>query len=288
MKSGIYYDVPMNEYKKWPGVHKSMFKSILKSGLHFKYFLDHGEEETGIMHFGNLVDTLLLEPGLFLNRYMTIPETYESDKGPKPWNWNANACKGWREQILNDTPDIEIIKTDDLDRARKIVDAIKNHAEAGEWLSGKKQVSLYWTDPETGIDCKGRVDVLREDRIVDLKVTDDPHPRSFSGIVNRFLYHAGGAFYHDGYLLAQGKSLGPGPNIPFSFIAAEAEEPHDVVTYDLGPESFDCGRIVYREALARYKEMQETGEYNGYSQVTEEIEIPQWARNRLQLEGVIE
>lgn len=279
----------MEEYKKWSGLNKSSFKHILKSGLHYKYYLEHGDDKSDIMQFGNLVDTLLLEPSLFLSRYITIPEKYESDKGLKPWNWNANVCKEWREQVLDDTPEIEIIKTDDLDRARKIVDAIKSHAEAGKWIDGSlNQVSLCWTDPETGIDCKGRVDVLREDRIIDLKVTDNPHPSSFSGIVNRFLYHAGGAFYHDGYLLAQGKKLGSGPDIPFSFIAAEAENPHDVVTYDLGPESFDCGRIIYREAIARYKEMIETGEYNGYSQVTEEIEIPMWARNRVQMEGVIE
>jgi PDDEXK-like domain of unknown function (DUF3799) len=289
IKPGIYYDVPMEEYRKWPGIHKSMFKSILKSGLHFKYYLDHGDEESEIMQFGNLVDTLLLEPDLFLSRYIMIPETYESNNGPKPWNWNANSCKGWKEQVLDDCPNIEIIKTDDLDRARRIVEAIKNHPEARKWLAkARYQVSLFWIDPETGVSCKGRVDALQADRLIDLKVTDNPHPHAFSGIVNRFLYHAGGAFYHDGYLLAQGKPLGPGPELPFSFIAAEAEEPHDVVTYNLGPESFECGRIIYHDAIARYQEIMETGEYPGYSTVAEEIEIPIWARNKLQLEGVIE
>lgn len=299
IKPGLYYDVPMEEYRKWPGIHKSMFKAILKSGLHFKHYLDHGEDETGIMQFGNLVDTLLLEPDLFLSRYITIPKTYidiqpatkkrPERKTEKKWNWNAEECQSWRSEIYAKDPTIEIISENDLDRARRIVEAIKIHPEARKWLAKARcQASLFWIDPETGVPCKGRVDALQADRLIDLKVTDNPHPHAFSGIVNRFLYHAGGAFYHDGYLLAQGKPLGPGPELPFSFIAVEAEEPHDVVTYNLGPESFECGRIIYRDAIARYQEIMETGEYPGYSTVAEEIEIPIWARNKLQLEGVIE
>jgi len=292
MKLGIYYDVPMSEYKEWPGVHKSMFHHILRSGKALKHHIDHGEEQSKIMKFGNIVDTLLLEPNLFKERYIIHPDTYtaivKKVEVQKPWNWNANACQEWRDE--NEVGDIEVVSKEDIIRARDIVEAIKTHPEAGRWVAtARTQVSLCWTDPETDLPCKGRIDALPEDfsRIIDLKVTDDPLPGSFSRIVNNFLYHAGGAFYHDGFFLAQGKDPGPGPQIPFSFIAAEADEPHDVVTYNLGPESFDVGRIVYRDALARFKEYQDTGEYPGYSNVTEEVEIPRWAIDRVQQEGII-
>lgn len=294
MKPGIYYDVPMEEYKKWPGVHKSMFHYILKSGLHFKHYLDNGEESSPLMDFGNLVDTLLFEPAMLESRYTKTPETYpaivKKVQVDKRWNWNATYCKDWRDTLLSEKPDIRIVTAEDIERASRICDRIESHPEAGKWLKDSKaQVSLCWTDPETGIACKGRVDALNEERIIDLKVTDNPHPSAFSRIVNQFLYHAGAAFYHDGFLLAQGKTPDPnGPTIPFSFIAAESEAPFDVVAYNLGLESFQVGRIVYREALQRYVEYTTNDEYPGYSNVAEDIEIPAWVLNRIQMQGVIE
>lgn len=288
---GLYYNVPMYEYRKWPFLCKSMFQSILRSGKQFKHHIECEEKPTAIMEFGNLVDTLLLEPKEFSSRYSVIPETYigtdKKESVEKPWNWNSNVCKEWRDKLpIGVTP----ISSKDIAMAQHIAGEVKTHPEAGKWLEGAiTQVSMVWIDPETGIKCKGRLDALRPvERLIDLKVTDDPLPFAFSGILNRFKYHVQAAFYHDGYFLSQGKSIGCGPQIPFSFIACESEPPHDVVPYNLGIESFEVGRIVYREAIARYKEIIESGDYSGYTNVAEEINVPQWAINKVQMEGVVE
>jgi hypothetical protein len=289
IEPGIYKNVPFDEYKAWPAVHKSMFHSILRSGLQLKYDTENEREPTGIMVFGNLVDCLLFEPSLFASRYKLTPETYpaivKKISVEKKWSWNSNYCKEWRDE----QPDgIEIITGEELAKASTISDRVKNHPEAGKWLNGAEyQVSLYWIDPETMLPCKARIDALQVDRITDLKVTNDPLPSAFAKIVKNFGYHSGGAFYHDGYFLAQGKDPGPGPQLPISFIAAESEAPHDVVCYNLGMESFEVGRIVYRDALNRYKEIMETQDFSGYSNVAEDVEIPRWALNRIQLEGII-
>lgn len=287
MNPGIYKNIPFEEYEKWGQVRKSWFKHILKSGLHFKHFLENGEKESDFMVFGNLVDTLLFEPLLFDTRYKVTPDTYDDGKGnTKPWNWNANICKDWRKNNL----DKIIIKPEDHHRANDIVLKIMAHPEAGKWLSeATYQVSLSWVDPDTELACKSRIDALRaNEMIIDLKITNNPHPSNFSRIINNFLYHVQGAFYHDGYILAQGGKLEDGPSIPFLIIAVEDQPPHDVVCYNLGPESFECGRIIYKTALDRYKEYKENDEYTGYSNIAEEIEIPMWARNKIQMDGIIE
>lgn len=293
MNPGIYKNVPFAEYQKWPACHKSMFTSILKSGLHLKHFLEKGEKETDIMIFGNLVDCLLFEPDRFKSRYVMAPATYpavvKKVEVQKKWNWTANYCKEWREQKEEAEPDIKIITEADFCRASTITDRIKIHPEAGKWLQDAEyQVSIFWIDPETGLACKGRLDALQAERLSDLKITNNPHPSGFSKTAANFLYHVQGAFYHDGYMLAQGKTPGPAPELPFSFIVAEDQPPHDVVCYNLGPESFDAGRIVYREALNRYKEVVDTGDYSGYSNVAEELEIPHWALNKIMMEGIVE
>lgn len=291
-KPGIYKNVPMEEYQKWDAVHKSMFHHILKSSLHLQHYLDHGEEDRDIMVFGNLVDCLLLEPELFESRYIITPETYPSivKKGLtfKPWSWNANYCKEWRDQKSEENPGIKIISNDDLTRAKNIVERILAHPTAGKWLLGSdRQVSLSWIDPETDLPCKGRMDAFDVKQIIDLKITHNAHPSAFARILNDFKYHAGAAFYHDGLLLAQGIQPEESPSIPCSFIVAEDEPPHDVICYYLGPQSFEVGRIIYREAMQRYKDFIDTGDRSGYSNVAEEIEIPGYALNKVQLEGVI-
>lgn len=301
MKPGIYKNIPFDEYRAWPAVSKSMFKHILRSGLALKHYLDHGEEEKEVMVFGNLADCLLLEPDLFESRYIISPATYPAvvkkatKKDPtetiedKPWTWTANYCKEWREIKLRDKPEVKIISPADVERAQVITERIKGHPDAGEWVrNSEKQVSVYWIDPETGLACKSRMDAWDGRRIIDLKVTNDPLPSAFQRTVNNFKYHAGGAFYHDGLLHAMDITPEEGPTVPFSFIAAEDCEPYDVVTYDLGPLSFEAGRIIYKHALNRYKEIMETEDFTGYSNVTEEIEIPGYAINKIQLEGRIE
>ncbi len=290
-KPGIYRGVPMEEYKTWECVHKSMFSAILRSGLHLRHFIEKGEEESEIMRFGNIVDTLLFEPSLFASRYVVAPKTYPAVVKKvdieKPWNWNANFCQEWRD---SQPEGITIASDKEIFRAITITERIKEHPEAVKWLNmASVQVSMVWVDPETSLLCKGRLDAEKPgERLIDLKITNDPFPFAFSGIMNRFKYHAQAAFYHDGYLLAQGKTPGSGPDIPFSFIACEDNDPFDIIAYNIGAESFDAGRIVYREALSKYKEIIESGEYSGYSNVAEEIEIPHWALNKIQMEGIVE
>lgn len=288
---GIYYGVSMEEYRSWRGVHKSMFSSVLRSGLHLKHFLEKGEPENDAMRFGNIVDTILFEPSLFESRYAVAPKTYpavvKKVEVEKPWNWNATFCQDWRD---SQPEGVTITSEKEISEAKSIVSKISTHPEASKWLSGSAvQVSMVWIDPDTGLYCKGRLDAEKKnERLIDLKITNDPFPFAFSGIMNRFKYHAQAAFYHDGYLLAQGKSPSVGPEIPFSFIVCEDSAPFDVIAYNIGVESFEAGRIVYREALSKYNEIVESGEYSGYSNVAEEIEIPHWALNKIQLEGIVE
>ena len=59
---GIFENIPFEEYHKVSCVHKSMFKSIIRSGRQLKHYLDTGDQRSKQMDFGNLVDTLLFEP----------------------------------------------------------------------------------------------------------------------------------------------------------------------------------------------------------------------------------
>ncbi|MBU2249185.1 MAG: PD-(D/E)XK nuclease-like domain-containing protein, partial [Gammaproteobacteria bacterium] len=150
----------------------------------------------------------------------------------------------------------------------------------------KTQVTVIWTDPETGILCKGRFDIFKPDRFADLKVTDNPHPGAFSKVAGNLKYHVQAAIYHDGFFCATEGAYPQEWKIPFSFIAAEAGPPHDVVTYDMQEESLDAGRVIYRDALQKYADCKAVNQWPGYSDFAEPLDIPQWLRHRILFEGV--
>jgi len=292
MEPGIYYDIPFNEYLKIDAFSKSLVYECLKSPKHLKHCIDSPEESTKIMDFGSLVDCMVFEPGQVKNRFAMIPEKYiNSKKIEMPFTMQSNTCKAIIAGI--ESSGKTAMKAVDFDRAEKIFEEIKSHPEASKWVSlSRHQVTIIWTDPETKTLCKGRmdgyIDKIGEQRIVDLKITENPFPGAFSRIANQFNYHVQGAMYHHGLYCAVSGKYPDGWVIPFSLIVAESEQPHETICYNMDSESLDVGVEKFKRAIQVYVECKENNEWPGYSSVAEELKIPMWAINRLMLEGVYE
>jgi hypothetical protein len=170
-----------------------------------------------------------------------------------------------------------------------IAGKILAHKTAGQWLSGaQNQVTLIWKDPETKVECKGRIDVLRPDRIIELKTTQSAQPSMFHRLAYNMKYHVGAAIYHDAYLYLKTGAYPTQIEMAVSLIVAETEPPYDVVCYDYDEESLLAGRMTYRVALERYLNCMTEKIWRGYSDVAEPISIPAWALNRINNEGAVE
>jgi len=285
MKEGIYYDIPFDEYLKIDAFSKSMVDPILKSPLHLKHKIEEGFKASNIMVFGSLVDTILTEPERLEKNFFILPETYTDAKGnQKPWHPNSNTCK----KILQEAAESgkACVKQPDIERASAISLAVHKHKTASEWVKGKKQVTIIWTDPETQVKCKGRIDLYLEgERLIDMKVTDDPHPVAFSRTATYLKYHVQAAMYLMGLYCAEVGKYAEDWNMPFSFIAAEANKPHDVMAYNMTQESLDAGKFVFQEAVRLYADCKETGTWNGRSQFAEDLSIQQWAIHKILYDG---
>lgn len=287
---GIHENISMRDYLELPYFHKSYVSPMLKSGLALRYHIDIEEPEgkySDCIIAGQLVDTLLFEPKEFASRFSLLPDVYvDSKKKTVPFTKKSSTCRKVITDIIDEgkLP----ISGDDKIAADEIISAIQRHKTASTWLAGKSQVTIIWDDPITGVRCKGRIDMLLIDRIVDLKTSETTLPSAFSRIANSMGYHVQGAMYHDGYYCAKTGKIPESFDMPFSLIAAETSKPHDVVCYNLGVETLEVGRLKYREALDRFKACSDSNEWHGYSDFAEELEIPIWAKNRLQLEGVFD
>ncbi len=303
MKNQIIDGMPFKEYLSLTRFSKSFVPHLIRSAKHLRYYLDNPDsDQDAKMIMGSLVDCMIFEKSEITSRFWITPATYiNSKKETVPWTNLSKTCKQKTDEAKKNG--LITVSMKDMEKAGLICKAIEAHPLASQWLDGAKfQQTLLWTDPVTGVECKGRIDALKtnrktakssfelSERIIDLKLTANLHPTFFSRIIDNMYYHVQGAMYHDGYwLIETGQPVDPeAVNIPFSFIVAEYDEPFDVVCYDLDMPSLVAGRVIYRNAMNTYSECTQTNRWDGRSNFSETIGIPQWKQNKILMEGATE
>lgn len=138
---------------------------------------------------------------------------------------------------------------------------------------------MLWTDPRTGIRCKGRVDWLDRDGkpalIADLKVTTVMVREKFFTHVCNLGWDFQAAFYASGYKAITGQWPA------YKLIAACPNAPHDVVPYDV-PQEFleEDYETQVLPALRDYKQCRDSGEWPGIANGCElTLQRPRWRRS---------
>ena len=152
--------------------------------------------------------------------------------------------------------------------------AVAAHPKAAALLTGgHPEVSIFWQDADTGIDCRCRPDYINPAGIiVDLKSTADAGPAAFAKSCANFRYHVQDAFYSEGYYQA----AGTWPR-GFVFIAVEKTAPYAVACYTLDDVAKEKGRELYQQDLQTLQAAQAANEWPAYSDQIETLTLPAWA-----------
>jgi hypothetical protein len=300
MKPGIYTDLEIEAYHAAAGVSSSALGHILRSVEHYEAYKTEPRTRSTSMAFGSAVHMAFLEPELFQSRYIDAKPPHSLDwrrdeaaklaaKGLHPEEMTegkltrtkpetiatyleepevAEMVAHYREHGETPALDEETIKA--VLRARDNLDA---HPIARNLVLGStKEVSYFWQDEETGLLCKCRPDIEREDDVwVDLKTTRDASEKAFAKSVHNFGYYRQGAFYADGSAIATGT-----PKTLYVIIAVENTAPYSVAVYELDHEWIDHGRERYREALRRLAARKD-GAWKGYPLEITKLYKPAWA-----------
>ena len=157
-----------SEYHANKAVSKSDLDLINRSPLHYINAAQNPKEQTESMLFGSVVHKLVLEPETFAAEYIAAPKCDRRTKEGKAH---------WQEFIDNITTET-VISEEMLTEATAVAEAVRKNPVADKLLkSGQAEQSYFWTDSETGVECKCRPDYLRSDGIVvDLKTTENASP----------------------------------------------------------------------------------------------------------------
>lgn len=309
--TGIYFDMPFEDYVSAPGINQSGLKLFDRSPSHYfdKYLAPDLEirDESEALRRGHFVHAAILEPELFSSRYLpaldkddypdaivTIEDLRlaldqrkvafkKSDRKADLISLLVESdpsCKNriW-DQILADydnrSANKSIISLTDWNLCIAIKKRVQSHPTAQLLMdSGHAEASIFWTDTETGVRCKMRCDWLMQSGLLDFKTTEDASEIAFKKSIANYKYHIQAAFYLDGWAAATDQAVAPDS---FIFAACETKRPHELAFYYADADMLAEGRAVYRHWLRQYADCLNQKIWPGYPQEIQKISLPKWA-----------
>lgn len=135
----------------------------------------------------------------------------------------------------------------DAELLRYLSERVRKHRFC-RWVlqfSRKENLNLF-TDPDTGLDCKSKIDILHKNRlIVDFKSTSSRDYRSFLETCVKYDYDRQAAFYLDSISASR-----------FVFIGIQKVEPYDLFYFEptCAPRFIAQGRKKYKALLRAWQQ----------------------------------
>jgi exodeoxyribonuclease VIII len=249
-------------YRNTEGISASDIKWILppKTPAHYHAYKTGliKREETRALVLGTLCHLAVLEPERLPTAYAVRPAGLD---------FRTKDGKAWRD-AQGDKPILDETEAAMLDGMSKSVAA---HPAAAALLDGaQREVSLF-KEHRTGLKIKGRLDVLGNGYVADVKTAEAGDAGGFAAAVFRYNYHVQAAMYCQ---LAGVER--------FSFITVEKVAPFAVAVYDLSAKALQVGLEALNFALEAIADCTEAGEWPAYSCRPEVIDLPGWAYKQLE------
>jgi hypothetical protein len=250
-------------YEELEGINWSRLRSMRVSPKQYRHDAETEREDTAALRIGLTSHAFILEPELFKSRFVCYRESKSVGTG---------ARKAW-EAFQAEHADKVILDAKEYDCAVGAAMAVLGNPVAAQYfVGGAKEMALQWTDAETGLRCKARVDQWMR-KLVELKTTRNILPRMFAQDAARLGYHCQASWYLDG-LRAHGCDVDDEPVL----VAVQNELPHDVVVYRVPEHVIKVGRDEYRSLLKRLAYCLDRDEWPGcVPEQPIDFDLPEWA-----------
>lgn len=254
-----------DEYHSAPGLSNSALKDLEVSPLRFWHLhLNRNrpaDEPTAAMKLGTALHCAVLEPAKFDGRFacslqredhwlVTVAQIREwiTDRGGKP---NGTLKAALITQAIQIDPAVKIFEVeekfhaalhegktilhpDDWSRVHGMAQALRNEAAMQELLdTGEAEVSMFATDPESGVSLKSRMDWVTPTKTLDVKTFSQMRGKSIDKSVADAIYYE--KYYRTAYFYTHVRSLQESqstnarrlrPDFVLAFV--ESEEPFEV------------------------------------------------------------
>jgi hypothetical protein len=263
-------------HSQWNSISSSGLKSIVDSPYAFYKNLQNAQlgikkAASDSMNFGTLIHTAILEYDVFKKKIVLSPKFDKRTKQGK---------SDFEEFEASLDEDAIILTQDKYDEVAGIVEAVRDHKEARFLLSeGISEVSGFYNDPETGIQCRIRPDFMTSrsefSMFIDLKTAQSSDYRKFQNQIVSYNYSLQMAMYREGIEIITGKA----PEI-CAFIVIENKFPFEIAIYTASDELLSRGKEMYRYALNRLKKCIDENNFPMRQHSAQEMILPQYEMNK--------
>jgi len=257
MTAQLIENMSNDDYHDHKAVSRSMLMELKKSPkkFHYKYLSGRYEkEDTMPLKIGSAFHTLILEPELFTEKAAIMPDYL---KKPSITQINAKnhsdstllQIEQW-DKFHEENEGKAHLKKDDVEKLREMAAAIRKEP-ATQKLIGQKgliEPSIFWTDEETGVQVKVRIDFLTLDYryTMDVKSTADCDEEKFSRSIINYGYDVQAFMQQEAVFQLTGER--PDATI---FLCCEKDDPYDTGFYMADDTVLRRGELWYRELLKR-------------------------------------
>ena len=200
-------------------------------------YRNESRQQSAALVIGSAAHALILEGDkVYRDQFAIMPTVDRRTKAGK------SEVAAW---LLDNANSTGITESQDY-LVRSMAAAVRDCKPARELLrGGMAERSFFWTDRETHIDCKARLDYITGDGIVvDLKTCMNATEDGFSSSVAKYRYHVQAAFYRRAFREYYG-----GDPPPFRFVAVEKTAPHSVGVCELSEDSLAAADDIISIAL---------------------------------------
>jgi hypothetical protein len=220
----------MADYRDLPSVNHSRLRRLAESPWHYQN-PPAPKKPSADLTFGTWFHSLLLEPAEFVLRYSPAPEG----------NKNSNAYKDAVK--LLEAQGQEPIGADDRLRLQHMRDTVLSDPYVAPlFMSGKPEQTLLFTDQDTGLACKVRLDWISNHFpgvLVDLKTTRSANPKALRKSCWEYGYHTQAAFYSLAWEVIYGQA-------PEAFLFVFVEKPDDPQDTPLPPQLYELDKEFFK------------------------------------------
>jgi hypothetical protein len=280
-KDGIYGSVDEEMYHADRGsLSMSGAKLLLQPSCpaKFRWKIDNKQKPKRIWDFGHVAHHLILGKG---SDFVVLDPEVNGLKADGTVADKPAATTMWKDaEKTARSRGLIPIHIDEHAKAVAMAAKVLADPEAAPiFASGEAEMSVYATDPITGIRLRGRLDWINHDYhrdgtllVDDVKTAVSSNPFELERAFYNLGYWMQRAWYEDVLILA-----GLAERVDFVFTVVEKEEPFVVQNVRYLNEAVTEGRRANREAIDLYARCLESGQWPGYSDDIVTIGLPAWA-----------
>lgn len=263
--TGIHTDVPEATYHALPSLSSTGARLLLDSPARFHYAQTHPQAHKDVFDLGTAFHQKVLGVGSNVIEY---PPEHLTPTG------NASTKAATVEWVETQRASgLIVISAAQAHHVDGMAEAVLAHPEARTLLEqngNQREVSMFATCPDTGVDMRARFD-LHADISADLKSARDASPKGFAKAVAQHGYEVQQGWYQDV------REIITGGRGKFRFIAVETAPPYLVGVYELDYSFEDMGKVKALAARNIYRQCVDAGVWPGYADGVQTLQPPQFA-----------